>query len=305
MVLAQPTDEMGVVVAAYDNPMLRNLQIPLQHYPEIRRALATGDVVLVEDVGSDPLYAVERDRWAREGVNVPTSSCIAIPFSMRAEQVGVFFLRTLGDDPPLTQADSEFAQAVINAAVGAIEKAHDLETAVRDKDRLEKLASTDSLTGCINRRVLIERLTSELERARRYNLVLSVLLMDLDRFKEVNDTFGHLIGDSVLSQLGELLRREVRSADSVARYGGEEFVIVMPETSIEGAIVFADRLRERVASHNFGAAGAEPLWITISVGVASYPDERVTSAESFIALADQALYQAKRDGRNLVRVTES
>src|SRR5258705_5906985 len=152
MVLAKPGDQQGVVVAAYENPMLRNLQIDLAKYPEIRKAVSGGRLVLVEDVATDPLYADERQRWEREDIKVPTRSAIALPFFTRDEQRGVFFLRTTGDDPALTRADAQFAETVIKTAVSAIEKAYDFETAVSDKQRLEKLAATEALTRRTNRR---------------------------------------------------------------------------------------------------------------------------------------------------------
>src|SRR3989454_564636 len=292
---------LGVVVAAYENPMLRNLQIELSRYPEIRKAVSTGRLVLVEDVATDALYEEERRRWEREEIKVPTRSAVALPFWMKDQQIGVFFLRTTGDDPPLSRADAQFAETVIKTAVSAIEKAYDFESAVSDKQRLEKLASTDALTGLTNRRFLAEALTQELDRARRYNLALTILLADIDRFKSINDTRGHIAGDSVLRQVGELLRREARSVDIVARYGGEEFVIVMPETAPHGAAIFAERLRRRFMARDFADPGEDPLHLTVSIGLASFPDDRVHSADSFISLADQALYRAKNEGRNLVR----
>ena len=301
MVLAKSGDQTGVVVAAYENPMLRNLQIELARYAEIRQALTTGRLVLVEDVSTDPLYKEERLRWEKDGIKVPTRSAVALPFWMKDQQMGVFFLRTTGDDPPLTRADAQFGETVIKTAVSAIEKAYDFETAVSDKQRLEKLALTDALTGCLNRRALSEALTQELDRARRYNLALTILLADIDRFKQINDTRGHIAGDSVLRQVGELLRREARSVDIVARYGGEEFVVVMPETALHGAAIFAERLRRRVMARDFGDPGEDPLHMTVSIGLASFPDDRVQSADSFVSLADQALYRAKNEGRNLVR----
>src|SRR5213076_2076307 len=188
MVLAKPGDQFGLVVAAYENPMLRNLQVELVRYPEIQRALTTSRSVLVEDVAADPLYQEERVRWQREQITVPTRSAVALPFSMKDQQLGVFFLRTTGEDPPLTRADAQFSETVIRTAVAAIEKAYDFETAVSDKKRLEKLAATDALTGCLNRRALSEELGQELDRAGRYNLALTILLADIDRFKLVNDT---------------------------------------------------------------------------------------------------------------------
>ena len=301
MVLAKAGDQHGIVVAAYENPMLRNLQIELGRYPEIQKALTSGRLVLVEDVSTDPLYTEERQRWEREGIRVPTRSAVALPFWMRDQQMGVFFLRTTGDDPPLTRADAQFGETVIKTAVAAIEKAYDFESAVSDKQRLEKLASTDALTGCMNRRALADALEQELDRARRYNLALTILLADIDRFKQINDTRGHIAGDSVLRQVGELLRREARSVDIVARYGGEEFVVAMPETALHGAAIFAERLRRRVMARDFADPGEDPLHMTVSIGLASFPDERIQGHDSFVSLADQALYRAKNEGRNLVR----
>jgi len=300
LVLAKPGDVFGTVVAAYENPMLRNLRIQLGRYPEILKALETDQPVIVEDVASDPLFAEARAGWQRDGIAVQIGSVVALPFRMRGEQSGVLFLRTASDESPLRRADADFADTVIKAAVAAIEKAHDFADIVSDKVRLEHLASHDALTGCANRRALLEVLEREWDRAVRYNLVLTVLMVDLDHFKRVNDSHGHLVGDSVLRQVGDLLRREVRSADAVGRYGGEEFVVVLPETALHGATIFAERLRQRVAAINFGSQ-ALPVTVTVSIGVASVPDERVTSSESLLALADAALYRAKADGRNVVR----
>ena len=301
MVLAKSGDRTGLVVAAFENPMLRNLEIELARYPEIERALSTRAVVLVSDVATDPLYEAERQRWASEGLQVTTRSAVAVPFSMKSRDAGVFFLRTSGQDAALTAADGQFAEAVIRTAVAAIEKAYDFEAAVMDRRRFEQMALTDVLTGTLNRRAMSEALETELERARRYNLYLSILIADLDRFKQVNDQRGHLAGDAVLRQVGDLLRREARSVDIVARYGGEEFVVVMPETTLAGAGIFAERVRKKVETRDFGEAGGEPLHLTVSIGLASFPNERVTTADSFVALADQALYRAKDGGRNLVR----
>ena len=300
LVLAQPGDLFGTVVAAYENPMLRNLRIQLGRYPEILKALETDQAVIVEDVGTDPLFAEVREAWERDGLEVQIGSVVALPFRMRDQQAGVLFLRTTREEPPLTRADAQFADTVIKGAVAAIEKAHDFASIVSDRERLEHLASHDALTGCLNRRALIEQLEREWERADRYDLVLTLLMVDLDHFKEVNDKRGHLAGDQVLQQIGDLLRREGRSVDTVGRYGGEEFVVILPETALNGATIVAERARQRIQVHNFGSA-AEPIHITVSIGVASVPDERATSPETFLALADAALYRAKADGRNVVR----
>jgi two-component system cell cycle response regulator len=162
------------------------------------------------------------------------------------------------------------------------------------------LAATDALTMVLNRRALLERLTAEVDRARRFGSPLSLLLLDVDYFKEINDTAGHLAGDRVLRQLGALLQDAVRTVDVVARYGGEEFVVILPETLAEGGMVFAERLRERVAAHLFDAGEEGAHHLTVSIGMATLRPDHAASAERLFALADQALYRAKSAGRNRV-----
>jgi two-component system cell cycle response regulator len=127
-------------------------------------------------------------------------------------------------------------------------------------------------------------------------------VLDVDHFKDVNDTAGHLAGDSVLRQLGARLEEEVRKVDIIGRYGGEEFVAILPETSLEGGQIFAERLRERVASRAFDVGpGRRPVHLTVSIGIASFPSPQVETIEDLFARADAALYRAKSGGRNQVQ----
>ena len=302
LVLAKPGDARGAVAVAYDNPMLRNLELDLSKYPEIRKALETGAPVLVEDVQRDPLYADVRRQWEAAGIVISVQSVIALPFSLDQEDSGVFFLRTARGEPSLGPDSVEFADAVVKAAVAAIRKAQVIETTRADKARLEKLAITDSLTGLLNRRALTERLSAELDRARRYDLVLTLLMIDLDHFKSINDTHGHLVGDEVLRDVSGILQKEVRTVDIAARFGGEEFVVVLPETGEDGAITFAERVRVRIAERPVATGdGSEPLRITVSIGVAAFPSPGIDEVDDLIARADEALYRAKAEGRNRVR----
>ena len=300
IVIANPGDEMGTVVAANENPMLHNLQVELKRYPEIREAIDSGTLVHVRDVLTDPLYREIRASWEAEGVMVSTRSVIAIPFSLRDMPAGVFFLRTTAEAAPLNEQDARFAGEVIQAAVAALEKAYDLENAVLGQEHMRHLAETDPLTETFNRRALLEKLAQEMDRAQRYDTILACLMIDIDNFKKVNDTHGHLIGDRILRQMANLLRREQRAVDIVARYGGEEFVILLPETGITGARIFAERILRRVAGHDFGEPGS-PVKITTSIGVATFPDERIGDCDSMLRLADENLYKAKNDGRNRFR----
>ncbi|MBK6780575.1 MAG: diguanylate cyclase [Gemmatimonadetes bacterium] len=300
LVFANPGEETAVVVASYENPMLRDLPIELRRYPEIRRALDARQTVLVTDVATDPLYAEARESWESGGVAVPTRSAIAIPFVMRDQRAGVFFLRTTAEDTPLNQSDLTFAEQVIRAAVQALEKAYDLESAVLGREHMKTLAETDPLTETFNRRALADKLVQEIERANRYGTQLACLMVDVDNFKQINDAHGHLAGDVVLRQLGGILRREQRAVDIVARFGGEEFVVILPETVSGGARIFAERVIRKVAGHPFGEGG-QAIHVTVSVGIACYPDDRVQDSESLLKLADQNLYKAKQDGRNRYR----
>jgi diguanylate cyclase (GGDEF)-like protein len=212
----------------------------------------------------------------------------------------VFFLRTTAEDPPLDHRDVDFADQVIRAAVAALEKAYDLENAVLGREQMKQLAETDPLTETYNRRALNDKLAQEIERANRYATVLACLMADIDNFKQINDAHGHLVGDNVLRQLANILRREQRAVDIVARYGGEEFVVLLPETGASGARIFAERILRRVANHDFGEAGRS-VRVTISIGIACYPDERAGDGEALLRLADANLYKAKADGRNRYR----
>ena len=161
---------------------------------------------------------------------------------------------------------------------------------------LERLSVTDGLTGLYNRRHLMGTLANEVQRSRRLRRAFSVLLADVDHFKQYNDTHGHLGGDAVLVKLAEILRQTTRGVDSVARYGGEEFLVMLIEAPIATAAAVGERLRARVAAEEFGGGR-----VTVSVGAAEYPTHGETP-EELIASADAAMYQAKGEGRDRVVV---
>ena len=163
-------------------------------------------------------------------------------------------------------------------------------------EQTERLASTDGLTGLSNHRTFQARLDEQLRVARRYGKKLSVVLCDVDRFKSVNDTHGHPVGDLVLRGLARVLAAEARETDLVARYGGEEFALVMPETDGDGALVIAERIRLRLEAETF-PTGSGPLRVTLSLGIATFPADGPEKAR-LVEVADSCLYQAKRTGRN-------
>ena len=301
VVLASAGDETGAVIASFEDAATPNLEIRLERYPEIVAALESQRPVLIRDAHSDVMFEQVRKLWSQEGRDVAVRSVAALPFSVDRWRSGVLVLRTERHERDLSHDDVEFAETVVNAAVAAIKRAQALESTRADNRRLEALATTDPLTRLLNRRALLERLSREVDRAKRYESTLTFLLLDIDHFKRINDERGHLVGDAVLRQIGALVDASVRTVDIAARYGGEEFVLLLPETSQDGGIIFAERLRESIERYPFDATGEEPLHLTASIGVATFPSPRVDSTEDLFARADEALYRAKSSGRNQVR----
>ncbi|MGB6386936.1 MAG: GGDEF domain-containing protein [Terriglobales bacterium] len=166
--------------------------------------------------------------------------------------------------------------------------------------KLLQLATSDPLTGLFNRGYVDDRFALELSRARRYGKLLTIAVIDADRFKLLNDTHGHPAGDLVLRKISTILRDSIRQSDTVGRYGGEEFVVILPETDIESAQRKLESLRELVASTPIAlATRGEKIQVTISAGLASFPQDGEDAAELF-ALADERMFQAKKEGRNRV-----
>jgi diguanylate cyclase (GGDEF)-like protein len=198
----------------------------------------------------------------------------------------------------------------LNRLLGTIEQqaqeitslATKLEAAHRELEstnaRLKETSFKDDVTGLYNRRFFSLRLEEELSRFRRFNHPVSVVLLDLDGFKTVNDDFGHAVGDQTLRDIAHILMKHSRGINVVSRYGGDEFAILLVETSKAGARLYADRIREVVATFPF--SHGKPL--TASFGVASLPDDEATSTEQLFRAADVALYTAKRAGKNQVAV---
>ncbi|MCG6656284.1 GGDEF domain-containing protein [Halomonas campisalis] len=171
----------------------------------------------------------------------------------------------------------------------------DITEQMAEEARLRKLSDTDPLTGLPNRRKLINRLNEEVSLCNRHGTPLSFMLLDLDHFKQINDTWGHLQGDQVLTELGTLCRQVLREEDTVGRLGGEEFAVVLPLTPMVRCRPLAERLRQRIEAHDFGI---EPGQITVSIGLAEY--RLGEPRDTLIERADRSLYAAKHQGRNRV-----
>jgi len=181
---------------------------------------------------------------------------------------------------------------------GIAVKARDI-TERKRAEQAEELASRDGLTGLYNYRTFFSMLKEEIARAERYNHPVSLLMLDIDHFKRINDTYGHPAGDAVLKGLSDLLMSQARSIDRVCRYGGEEFTVILSETDVIMAMSIAERLRAAVERQSFDTGSGKTIGITVSIGVAAYP-LHVNSPEGLVKFSDIALYAAKGGGRNRV-----
>ncbi|MET0106554.1 MAG: diguanylate cyclase [Sedimenticola sp.] len=179
----------------------------------------------------------------------------------------------------------------------------DITERKRMEDKLLHMATHDTLTKLFNRQAFLHCIEAEVYRAERYHNPLTLMLLDIDHFKRVNDSFGHGAGDEVLSRFAEILDHSVRKSDFVARYGGEEFTAILPETTIEEARELADRLRTQLFDCPFLMSDADELHLSASIGIAAYP-QHADNWEALIEAADAAMYAAKRAGRNRVMTPE-
>lgn len=211
-------------------------------------------------------------------------SIACIPMLVYNEAIGVINVTNKRDDTHFTEVDIEMLKAVTDQAAVAINKA-----------QLQEVAITDYLTGLYIRRYFMSRLQDELIRSERYNKTFSIAMVDIDKFKDVNDTYGHSEGDRALKEAGKFFKKNLRQTDVVARYGGEEFVIFFPETNKEVAYILAERLRK-----GFSQIRLDKLpRLTISLGISTYPEDG-RDIETLIKNADSAMYAAKQNGRNKV-----
>jgi len=183
--------------------------------------------------------------------------------------------------------------------VNAREKWNLLKEKERLQEELAHMAMYDALTDILSRRALLEQVEVERQRTRRYHRDLSLLMIDIDHFKKVNDTYGHIIGDIVLREIAQTLKKQTRRSDYVGRYGGEEFLIILPETILNKALVLAEKLRKRVAELIIPADGHVLKGITVSIGASAYEDD--PNVDEFISRSDKWMYKAKANGRNQVQ----
>ncbi len=217
---------------------------------------------------------------------------LGIPIMLKNKVIGAIFAANKNDNGQFTEEDESLLFMLALQSAKAVENA-------RLYTKTSELATTDGLTGLLNRRAFMERLTEESARSSRYEHYFSFLLIDIDHFKWVNDTYGHPAGDAVLKLLAQVLKRQTRTVDIAGRYGGEEFVIILPETNASGAKLVGERIRSLISKMPFPLPNGSKIGLTISMGIACFPS-CADNIEQLIERADTALYSAKNAGRNLV-----
>jgi diguanylate cyclase (GGDEF)-like protein len=252
----------------------------------------TGEVFSSADVSADR-------RLARAEADA-AAAAIGLPLECRGGTIGAL----VAIDRLAAAREPRFDRATMNVLKAALEPAATaIDNAVR-MQRAEALSVTDDLTSLYNSRYLSQVLRREAKRASRSGRPLSLLFVDLDGFKSINDTHGHLFGSRALVEAASVIRASARETDMVARFGGDEFALVLPDTGSEGASAVGERLRERIAAHGFLQADGLNIRLTVSVGVATLPDV-AASVESLIQAADKAMYRVKDHGKNGIFVAGS
>ena len=245
----------------------------------------TAEDLLIEDVESDPRF------MRRNHERYYTNSAISVPLRIRGRVMGVLNVNNKRCHQPYNQEDLRLVQAIAGHAAVALSNAHLYEETL-------KQAQCDSLTGLANHGHFWSRLEIEFSRAQRYQRYISLVMLDVDSFKAFNDKFGHQAGDEALVGVARVIRACSRVPDFPARYGGEEFAMLLPDTPLKGAVIFAEKLRENIEVEAVEKTSRGRL--TVSIGVGTYPDD-ADSEVALVETADSYLYQAKAGGRNTVR----
>ncbi|MBI4461949.1 MAG: sensor domain-containing diguanylate cyclase [Acidobacteria bacterium] len=246
----------------------------------------TGQAAIVPDVSKDSRFFSGIDKKTE----MRTRSIVCVPIRSKDRILGVIELINYVGQRPFDESDLLLLQAMADYAAIALENALHVQ-------HIHELTITDDVTALYNVRHLNFVLDTEIYRSNRYSYKFSLVFIDLDHFKGVNDTYGHLIGSKLLRELADLLRGSLRLIDYAFRYGGDEFVVLLPQTDKESAYTVARRLRERLNAHEFLSDEGLNLQLTASIGIATYPIDAKTKAD-LIRLADEAMYLVKNTTRN-------
>ncbi|MGK2907940.1 MAG: sensor domain-containing diguanylate cyclase [Desulfuromonadales bacterium] len=266
---------------------LRGMQVPAGH--GIAGWVAEhGEALVIADVSEDERFSDYFDKAS----SFITKSVLCVPVCSKHHVLGVIELLNGPSEKVFKKADLQILSTIADYAAIAIENA-------RNFKRISELAITDDLTGLYNGRYLHILIEEEIDRIHRFGGKLSLIFIDLDYFKKVNDTCGHLVGSRTIAEVGKLIKDNVRKISKSARYGGDEFVIVLPNTGKSGAVTLATKLRDLFRDYDFRDDNDVPFRMTASFGIATFPDD-AQSKDDLIRMADRAMYRVKETSRDAV-----
>ena len=276
-------DKRKLNLMCHNHPEIESsFSIPLSSSPIMEAAVLRGQYIREQDFSTSSYYRGADNPLFKKGYFV------SIPLMIEKEIVGLLNINDVGQDS-FDVGDLDFILNLSEFIAMSISNAVLYEQA-------NKLAVTDGLTGISNRQSVEKSLQIEFERSKRYNSPLSLILLDVDHFKDVNDTYGHQKGDEILIAFAALLKKACRTNDIAARYGGEEFLMILPQSNAQGAFKIAERVREEIMRISF-TGNESNFAVTVSCGVAEF-NKDYESINKLIAAVDQALYEAKNGGRN-------
>jgi diguanylate cyclase (GGDEF)-like protein len=284
-----------LLLQKYNHPFLINKIVSINQNPPSSMVLAVRSEILMQirdiDTHKRPIIRKSQRAFAE---NYETNNCIIAPLICQDKVVGVLNLADKMEGDSFSSDDIalvELLSQLVGASIGNIKLF----------EKIQRQATTDGLTGLANHKTFYETLERELWRMRRYGGQISLIMVDVDNLKKINDTCGHSVGDKVICEISKKIRVCIRQIDTAARYGGDEFAVILPNTSLADAVVAAERMVDSVSESPI-TWKKEQIALSISVGVGEYGAE--SSQEDITSRSDQALYMAKQAGRNTVRIFE-
>jgi diguanylate cyclase (GGDEF)-like protein len=279
----------------YNHPFLINKIVSLNQNPPSPMVMAvrSKQLILVSDIDTHQEPRIKKSQRAF-AENYRTNNCVIAPLICQERVVGVLNLADKMQQDAFSSEDIalvELFSQLVGASIGNIKLF----------EKIQRQATTDGLTGLANHKTFYEILEKELWRYRRYGDQISLIMVDIDNLKNINDAYGHRVGDKVIKRISTKIKECIRQIDTAARYGGDEFAVILPNTSLADALVVAERMVEMVSSSPV-TWGDEQIPLSISVGLGQYDAD--TSPEDITSRSDQALYSAKQAGKNTVRIFE-
>ncbi len=289
----EPEDEIRCEYAIGEDYKVVEFDLDLKAFEVFKKHYKVDEPLIVNQVDSDPrVNPFKKEAISRHNV----LSLFYVPISHKEELLGLLCGFKCEAEARWNQDNIAFLQSVADqVAIGV--------TNARLYARVQRQATTDGLTGLLNHRTGQEKLSEQLRIAERYQRNLAVMMIDVDHFKSINDSYGHPAGDAVLKAVARRIERDCRDVDLSIRYGGEEFLLILPEVNMEGAIIVAERIRKNLAEEEIVFEGLDVIKVTASLGIAAFP-ENARSQQQLLDMADRALYLSKRMGRNQIRTVK-